>query len=271
MGRAPRQDDHGGEVYVYRRTVDAVPRLRLDGPDRRARRTQHLLVSAMSAHLPLPRRTVCDQEAWRIGRSSGMTAPWLEAGLNRVVPRGSRILVALVVATVAIGVAIWLFPVDAPLVTLLVPLVVSSLDARAAAAAVVRRLRAAGAGGRRALPGRHHRPHRADGRHHLRAGLPGPALVVPPLAPRRRGHPGRADVRRPARPDPAPGRHPRAPRRVVRRRRAAVRRRHPLRGRLRRHLARRQPPRRRRRRRVRQGPGRRHPGAAAVRAPSAGC
>ena len=33
----------------------------------------------------------------------------------------------LVVATVAIGVAIWLFPVDAPLVTLLVPLVVSSL------------------------------------------------------------------------------------------------------------------------------------------------
>lgn len=56
-----------------------------------------------------------------------MTAPWLEAGLNRVVPRGSRILVALVVATVAIGLSIWLFPTDAPLVTLLVPLVVSSL------------------------------------------------------------------------------------------------------------------------------------------------
>ncbi|RYC13191.1 PP2C family protein-serine/threonine phosphatase [Nocardioides zhouii] len=56
-----------------------------------------------------------------------MTAPWLEASLNRVVPRGSRILVALVVATLAIGASIWLFPVDAPLVTLLVPLVVSSL------------------------------------------------------------------------------------------------------------------------------------------------
>ena len=56
-----------------------------------------------------------------------MTAPWLEAGLNRVVPRGSRILVALVLSTVAIGASILLFPVDAPLVTLLVPLVVSSL------------------------------------------------------------------------------------------------------------------------------------------------
>jgi len=56
-----------------------------------------------------------------------MTAPWLEAGLNRVVPRGSRILVALVVATLVIGASILLFPVDAPLVTLLVPLVVSSL------------------------------------------------------------------------------------------------------------------------------------------------
>ncbi|HEV2798629.1 MAG TPA: PP2C family protein-serine/threonine phosphatase [Nocardioides sp.] len=56
-----------------------------------------------------------------------MTAPWLEAGLNRVVPRGSRILAALVVATVAIGASIYFFPVNAPLVTLLVPLVVSSL------------------------------------------------------------------------------------------------------------------------------------------------
>ena len=56
-----------------------------------------------------------------------MTAPWLEAGLNRVVPRGSRVLVSLVVATLAIGASILLFPVDAPLVTLLVPLVVSSL------------------------------------------------------------------------------------------------------------------------------------------------
>ena len=56
-----------------------------------------------------------------------MTARWLEAGLNRVVPRGSRILVALVLATLAIGVSLWQFPTDAPLVALLVPLVVSSL------------------------------------------------------------------------------------------------------------------------------------------------
>lgn len=51
----------------------------------------------------------------------------LTSALNQVVPRGSRVLVLLVIATVVIGVAIWRFPVDAPLVTLLVPLVVSSL------------------------------------------------------------------------------------------------------------------------------------------------
>ena len=51
----------------------------------------------------------------------------LEGLLNRVVPRGSRILVLLVVATLLIGAAIIAFPVEAPLVTLLVPLVVSSL------------------------------------------------------------------------------------------------------------------------------------------------
>ncbi|MCW2735917.1 PP2C family protein-serine/threonine phosphatase [Nocardioides sp.] len=51
----------------------------------------------------------------------------LEGLLNRVVPRGSRILVLLVLSTVAIGFAIWLFSGYAPLVGLLVPLVVSSL------------------------------------------------------------------------------------------------------------------------------------------------
>ena len=53
-------------------------------------------------------------------RSAGQV---LESALDRVVPRGSRILVALVVATLAIGVAIFLFPADTPFVTLLVPLV----------------------------------------------------------------------------------------------------------------------------------------------------
>jgi hypothetical protein len=47
--------------------------------------------------------------------------------LNRVVPRGSRTLVLLVISTVLIGAAIWRFSTSAPLVTLLVPLVVSSL------------------------------------------------------------------------------------------------------------------------------------------------
>jgi hypothetical protein len=50
----------------------------------------------------------------------------LEALLNRLVPRGSRILVLLVASTVLIGLTIWFSP-DAPLVSLLVPLVVSSL------------------------------------------------------------------------------------------------------------------------------------------------
>lgn len=49
------------------------------------------------------------------------------AGLNRVVPRGSGTLVALVVVTVLIGLAIWEFPNAVPLVSLLVPLAVSSL------------------------------------------------------------------------------------------------------------------------------------------------
>ena len=51
----------------------------------------------------------------------------LGRALDRVLPRGSRILVLLVVSTVLIGVAIWFLPLYAPLVTLLVPLVVSSL------------------------------------------------------------------------------------------------------------------------------------------------
>ncbi len=42
-------------------------------------------------------------------------------------PRGTRMLSALVVSTVVIGLAIWQFETYAPLVTLLVPLVVSSL------------------------------------------------------------------------------------------------------------------------------------------------
>ncbi len=51
----------------------------------------------------------------------------LEGVLNRVVPRGWRMLVLLVVVTVALGAAILEFPDYAPLVSLLVPLVLSSL------------------------------------------------------------------------------------------------------------------------------------------------
>ncbi|GAA5123538.1 hypothetical protein GCM10023339_43590 [Alloalcanivorax gelatiniphagus] len=51
----------------------------------------------------------------------------LEAVLNRLVPRGTRTVAVLVVVTVLIGLAIWLIGENVPLVTLLVPLVVSSL------------------------------------------------------------------------------------------------------------------------------------------------
>ena len=56
-----------------------------------------------------------------------MSSPSLRAAATRLVPRGSRTLVLLVVATLVIGVAIWQFDRDVPLVTLLVPLVLSSL------------------------------------------------------------------------------------------------------------------------------------------------
>jgi hypothetical protein len=56
-----------------------------------------------------------------------VSSPSLGAAVGRVVPRGSRVLVLLVVSTVLIGLAIWRFDESAPLVTLLVPLVVSSL------------------------------------------------------------------------------------------------------------------------------------------------
>ena len=51
----------------------------------------------------------------------------LEAVLNRLVPRGSRMVAYLVVATVLIGIAIWFLPAWAPLITLVVPMVVASL------------------------------------------------------------------------------------------------------------------------------------------------
>lgn len=60
-------------------------------------------------------------------RASAGVRGRLANAANRVVPRGSRTLVLLVIATLLIGAAIWRFSTDAPLVTLLVPLVVSSL------------------------------------------------------------------------------------------------------------------------------------------------
>lgn len=51
----------------------------------------------------------------------------LESAYNRFVPRGTRTVLVLVAATVLIGILIWQLPDDVPLVSLLVPLVVSSL------------------------------------------------------------------------------------------------------------------------------------------------
>lgn len=64
--------------------------------------------------------------AARARASAGLRGQ-LTKTLNRVVPRGSRTLVLLVTSTVLIGLAIWRFSTSMPLVTLLVPLVVSSL------------------------------------------------------------------------------------------------------------------------------------------------
>ena len=51
----------------------------------------------------------------------------LGAGVDRLIPYGSRILMTLVAVTVVAGLAIWQLPDYVPLVTLMVPLVVSSL------------------------------------------------------------------------------------------------------------------------------------------------
>jgi len=60
-------------------------------------------------------------------RTNTGTGTRVSGALGRVVPRGARMLTALVVSTVVIGLAIWGFDTIVPLVTLLVPLVVSSL------------------------------------------------------------------------------------------------------------------------------------------------
>ena len=58
MGRPPRVDDHGGEVYVYRRTGQPCLVCGVDDPHRRAGRAQHLLVPAVPAQVPVPGPTV---------------------------------------------------------------------------------------------------------------------------------------------------------------------------------------------------------------------
>ncbi len=60
-------------------------------------------------------------------RTNTRTGARLGDALGRVVPRGSRMLLTLVLATVLVGVAIWQLEDWVPLVALLVPLVVSSL------------------------------------------------------------------------------------------------------------------------------------------------
>ena len=60
-------------------------------------------------------------------RPTADAAERLESLVNRVVPRGSGILVVLVLLTVLSGVAVWFFPDEVPLTTLAVPLVLSSL------------------------------------------------------------------------------------------------------------------------------------------------
>src|SRR5688572_4594572 len=81
----------------------------------------------MSAEVPVAGPTISHQGDWESRRGSSMSSPSLNAVASRLVPRGSRTLVLLVASTVLIGLAIWLRSDDVPLVSLLVPLVVSSL------------------------------------------------------------------------------------------------------------------------------------------------
>ncbi len=60
-------------------------------------------------------------------RATSEVSARLESVLNRVVPRGSRILAFLVVLTLLFGALIWAFSPDAPLVSLVIPLVLASL------------------------------------------------------------------------------------------------------------------------------------------------
>ena len=57
MGRPPRVDDHGGEVYVYRRTGQPCLVCGAKVRTARAGRPKSVLVSALPAHVPLARRT----------------------------------------------------------------------------------------------------------------------------------------------------------------------------------------------------------------------
>ena len=65
MGRDPRQDDHGGEVYVYRRQGQHCLRLRLGDPDRDPGRTQPLLVPQVPAHRTDPQARTSEVSNWQ--------------------------------------------------------------------------------------------------------------------------------------------------------------------------------------------------------------
>ena len=58
MGRPPRRDDHGGEVYVYRRNGEPCHVCGTRRTHRRAPGAQPLLVLAMPAQVPVASTTV---------------------------------------------------------------------------------------------------------------------------------------------------------------------------------------------------------------------
>ena len=84
MGRPAREDDHGGEVYVYRRAGQAVPGLRHPDPHGDPQRKKPLLVWALSAAVQVPRRTVSATDPDGITSMSG--APKSRSGVPARVP-----------------------------------------------------------------------------------------------------------------------------------------------------------------------------------------
>ena len=134
MGRPPRADDHGGEVYVYRRTGQPCLVCGARGPDRGAGRDATCSgvrdVSPGSAPAPYSDRADEPSSEDRVRARVGATRRALRDCAARArLPREPRrsACVILVLLSLAIGACSGAFPDDAPLTLLILPMLLGSL------------------------------------------------------------------------------------------------------------------------------------------------